>query len=119
MDVDDALRAVDLERSEPRPAVRDLVRLSDAWHGRPDQLAALLSECGRPLTSAEQARLVVEVALDSVTAIAYGSAHSEPEPVERGRRTPARLLAPMTVQGAVAGRVGLRPNAFTASRARG
>ncbi|MFJ7305266.1 NUDIX domain-containing protein [Streptomyces sp. NPDC099088] len=39
---------LDLERSEPGPAVRDLVRLSDAWHGRPDLLAAFLAGYGRP-----------------------------------------------------------------------
>ncbi|MFJ8804429.1 hypothetical protein [Streptomyces sp. NPDC102487] len=76
---------IDLERSEPGPAVRDLVRLSDAWQGRPDLLAAFLAGYGRPLTPAEQARLVI----DSVSAIAYG----DPELVERGRRTLARLRA--------------------------
>ncbi|MEU8794597.1 phosphotransferase [Streptomyces sp. NPDC048643] len=84
---------IDLERSEPGPAVRDLVRLSDAWHGRPDLLAAFLAGYGRPLTPAEQARLVIDAALDSVSAIAYGSAHADPELVERGRRTLARLGA--------------------------
>lgn len=84
---------IDLERSEPGPAVRDLVRLSDAWHGRPDLLAAFLAGYGRPLTPAEQARLVIDTALDSVSGIAYGAAHDDPELVERGRRTLARLRA--------------------------
>ncbi|WP_326841086.1 NUDIX domain-containing protein [Streptomyces sp. NBC_01558] len=84
---------IDLERSEPGPAVRDLVRLSDAWHGRPDLLAAFLAGYGRPLTPAEQARLVIDAALDAVSAIAYGAAHGDLELVERGRRTLARLRA--------------------------
>ncbi|MGW6485759.1 phosphotransferase [Streptomyces sp. NPDC055056] len=84
---------IDLERSEPGPAVRDLVRLSDAWHGRPDLLGAFLAGYGRPLPPAEQARLVIDAALDSVSSIAYGSTHADPELVERGRRTLARLRA--------------------------
>ncbi|WP_237519111.1 aminoglycoside phosphotransferase family protein, partial [Streptomyces sp. SID5910] len=84
---------IDLERSEPGPAVRDLARLSDAWHGRPDLLAAFLGGYGRQLTPAERARLVIDAALDSVSGIAYGSAHGDPELVERGRRTLARLRA--------------------------
>ncbi|WP_328584965.1 aminoglycoside phosphotransferase family protein [Streptomyces sp. NBC_00370] len=84
---------IDLERSEPGPAVRDLVRLSDAWAGRPDLFAAFLTGYGRPLAPAETARLVIDTALDSVSGIAYGSAHGDPELVERGRRTLARLRA--------------------------
>lgn len=84
---------VDLERSEPGPAVRDLVRLSDAWAGRPDLFEAFLAGYGRSLTAAEQARLVIDVALDSVSGISYGAAHGDPELVERGRRTLARLRA--------------------------
>ncbi|MFG3165628.1 hypothetical protein [Streptomyces sp. NPDC048200] len=92
--------------------MRDLVRRSDAWHGCPDLLAAFFAGYGRLLTPAEQAGLVVDAALDSVGGIAYGSAHGGPKLVERGRRTLARLLAPMTVQGLWL--AGLRPNAFTA-----
>lgn len=90
---DGTLRVFDFERSEPGPAVRDLVRLSDAWHGRPDLLAAFLAGYGRPLSPAEQARLVIDAALDSVSGIAYGSDHGDLELVERGRRTLARLRA--------------------------
>jgi 8-oxo-dGTP pyrophosphatase MutT (NUDIX family)/Ser/Thr protein kinase RdoA (MazF antagonist) len=84
---------IDLERSEPGPAVRDLVRLSDAWSGRPDLYEAFLTGYGRTLTGAEEARLVINMALDSVSGIAYGVAHGDPELVERGRRTLARLRA--------------------------
>ncbi|MGV9654470.1 phosphotransferase [Streptomyces sp. NPDC003554] len=84
---------IDLERSEPGPAVRDLVRLSDAWVGRPDLFEAFLAGYGRPLTAAEQARLVIDAALDSVSGLSYGVAHGDPELVERGRRTLARLRA--------------------------
>jgi ADP-ribose pyrophosphatase YjhB (NUDIX family) len=84
---------IDFERSEPGPAVRDLVRLSDAWVGRPDLFEAFVSGYGRSLTAAEEARLVIDAALDSVSGIAYGAAHGDPELVERGRRTLARLRA--------------------------
>lgn len=84
---------IDFERSEPGPAVRDLVRLSDAWAGRPDLFTAFMTGYGRPLTSAEQARLVIDAALDSVSGIAYGMSHGDPELVERGWRTLARLRA--------------------------
>ncbi|MET7642469.1 hypothetical protein ABZS83_02235 [Streptomyces sp. NPDC005426] len=85
------LGVIDLERSEPGPAVRDLVRLSDAWAGRPDLFAAFFSGYGRSLTAVEEARLVIDVALDSVSGIAYGSENCDPELVERGRRTLGRL----------------------------
>ncbi|CAM5504870.1 MULTISPECIES: phosphotransferase [Streptomyces] len=84
---------IDLERSEPGPAVRDLVRLSDAWAGRPDLFEAFLAGYGRSLTAAEESRLVIDAALDSVSGISYGVAHQEPELVERGRRTLTRLRA--------------------------
>ncbi|MEU6011453.1 phosphotransferase [Streptomyces sp. NPDC047453] len=92
-DLEVVVAVIDLERSEPGPAVRDLVRLSDAWAGRPDLFEAFLAGYGRPLTAAEQARLVIDAALDSVSGIAYGAAHGDPELVERGRRTLARLRA--------------------------
>ncbi|WP_328455518.1 phosphotransferase [Streptomyces sp. NBC_00386] len=84
---------IDLERSEPGPAVRDLVRLSDAWVGRPDLFEAFLAGYGRSLTDAEEARLGIDMALDAVSGIAFGVAHGDPELVERGRRTLARLRA--------------------------
>ncbi|WP_221354654.1 phosphotransferase [Streptomyces beigongshangae] len=84
---------IDFERSEPGPAVRDLVRLSDAWSGRVDLFEAFLAGYGRSLTATEEACLVIDAALDSVSGIAYGVAHRDPELVERGRRTLARLRA--------------------------
>jgi 8-oxo-dGTP pyrophosphatase MutT (NUDIX family) len=88
---DDILAVIDFERSEPAPAVRDLVRLSDAWAGRPDLYQALLAGYGRPLTAVEEEHLVVEAVLDSVSGIQYGAAHGDPELVERGKRTLQRL----------------------------
>ncbi|MEU9472193.1 phosphotransferase [Streptomyces avermitilis] len=82
---------IDFERSEPGPAVRDLVRLSDAWAGRVELFEAFLAGYGRSLTATEEARLVIDAALDSVSGIAYGVAHRDPELIERGRRTLARL----------------------------
>lgn len=90
---DGFLGVIDLERSEPGPAVRDLVRMSDAWADRPELFEAFLTGYGRPLTQAEEARLVIDMALDSVSGIAFGVAHGDPELVERGRRTLARLRA--------------------------
>ncbi|MER5549781.1 phosphotransferase [Streptomyces sp. NPDC002589] len=71
-DSDIFVAVIDLERSEPGPAVRDLVRLSDAWVGRADLFEAFLAGYGRSLTAAEEARLVVDTALDSVSGVAYG-----------------------------------------------
>ncbi|MER6031851.1 phosphotransferase [Streptomyces sp. NPDC001851] len=84
---------IDFERSERAPAVRDFVRLSDAWHGRPDLHEALMTGYGRPLSLAEEEHLVVLSVLDAVSGIQYGAAHGDPELVERGRRTLARLRA--------------------------
>lgn len=90
---DGFLGVIDFERSEPGPAVRDLVRLSDAWAGRPDLYESLLTGYGRPLTAVEEEHLVVEAALDSVSGIQFGAAHGDPELVERGKRTLKRLRA--------------------------
>ncbi|MFF6772718.1 phosphotransferase [Streptomyces sp. NPDC012637] len=89
----DVLYVIDFERSEEGPAIRDFVRLSDAWHGRPDLLQAVMDGYGRPFTPEEEAQLTVLSVLDSVSGISYGTAHGDPELVERGRRTLARLRA--------------------------
>lgn len=47
---DGSVTVIDFERSEPAPAVRDLVRLSDAWVSRPDLFDAFLTGYGRKLT---------------------------------------------------------------------
>ncbi|MFB7513181.1 phosphotransferase [Streptomyces sp. NPDC056144] len=87
----DTLYVIDFERSEVGPAVRDFVRLSDAWHGRPDLLQAVLDGYGRPFTPDEAAQLTVLSVLDAVSGISYGATHGDPELVERGLRTLARL----------------------------
>ncbi|MBQ0890608.1 phosphotransferase [Streptomyces sp. RM72] len=87
----DTLYVIDFERSEDGPAVRDFVRLSDAWHGRPDLLQAVMDGYGRPFTPEEEAQLTVLSVLDAVSGISYGTAHGDPELVERGLRTLARL----------------------------
>lgn len=89
----DALYVIDFERSEEGPAARDFVRLSDAWHGRPDLQQAVMDGYGRPFTPEEEAQLTALSVLDSVSGISYGAAHGDPELVERGRRTLARLRA--------------------------
>ncbi|MFD7919645.1 phosphotransferase [Streptomyces sp. NPDC059740] len=92
-DAEDSVAVIDLERSEPGPAVRDLVRLSDAWASRPDLYEAFMDGYGRPLTAAEEARLVIDTTLDAVSGIQFGAAHGHPELVERGHRALARLRA--------------------------
>nr|WP_024127531.1 phosphotransferase [Streptomyces sp. F12]AHE40294.1 NUDIX hydrolase [Streptomyces sp. F12] len=92
-EADDVLYVIDFERSEEGPAIRDFVRLSDAWHGRPDLLQAVMDGYGRPFTPEEEAHLTVLSVLDSVSGISYGAVHGDPELVERGRRTLARLRA--------------------------
>ncbi|MEU7028911.1 phosphotransferase [Streptomyces sp. NPDC046275] len=92
-EVADVLYVIDFERSEEGPAIRDFVRLSDAWHGRPDLLQALLDGYGRPFTPEEEDQLTVLSVLDAVSGISYGAAHGDPELVERGLRTLARLRA--------------------------
>ncbi|MFI7087617.1 phosphotransferase [Streptomyces anulatus] len=87
----DALYVIDFERSEPGAAVRDFVRLADAWHGRQDLFQALMDGYGRPFTPEEEAQFTVLSVLDAVSGIAYGTTHGDPELVERGLRTLARL----------------------------
>jgi hypothetical protein len=65
----------------------------DGWAGRDDLFEAFLAGYGRALTAAEQSRLVIDQALDSVSGISYGATHGNPELVERGQRTLARLRA--------------------------
>ncbi|MFF9624801.1 phosphotransferase [Streptomyces griseosporeus] len=89
----DACYVIDFERSEEGPAVRDFVRLSDAWHGRPDLRQAVMYGYGRSFTPEEEVQLAVLSALDAVSGISYGAAHGDPELVERGLRTLARLRA--------------------------
>ncbi|WP_236242396.1 phosphotransferase [Streptomyces sp. CC228A] len=88
-----SLYVIDFERSEDGPAVRDFVRLSDAWAGRPDLYEAVMDGYGRPFTPAEGEHLAVLDALDALSGIQYGAAHGDPELVERGHRTLARLRA--------------------------
>ncbi|MGF1425869.1 phosphotransferase [Kitasatospora sp. LaBMicrA B282] len=87
------LYVIDFERSEPGPAIRDFVRLSDAWAGRPDLYEALMAGYGRQLSQAEEEHLAVHQVLDAVSGIQYGIAHGDPELVERGRRTLAQQRA--------------------------
>ncbi|MGW2033763.1 phosphotransferase [Streptomyces sp. NPDC001811] len=89
----DTLYVIDFERSEDGPAVRDFVRLSDAWHARPDLLTAMMNGYGRLFTPEEEAHLTVLSVLDAVSGISYGTAHGDPELVERAHRTLARLRA--------------------------
>lgn len=102
-DSDGTVAVIDLERSEPGPAVRDLVRLSDAWANRPDLYEAFMVGYGKTLTATEEARLGIDMALDAVSGIQFGSAHGDPELVERGHRTLARLRAGHAANSPVGG----------------
>ncbi|MFI9210301.1 phosphotransferase [Streptomyces sp. NPDC053253] len=90
---DGGLRIVDFERSEPQPVVRDLVRLLDHFDGREDLCQAFFAGYGRPFTALEDAHLAAEAVLDALSGVGYGTAHGDPELVERGRRTLARSRA--------------------------
>ncbi|MEU8779479.1 hypothetical protein [Streptomyces sp. NPDC048606] len=57
----------------------------------PDLLQAVIDGYGRPLTPEEEAQLTVSSVLDAVSDISYGTAHGDPELVERDQRTLARL----------------------------
>nr|BEK71473.1 hypothetical protein KPHV_87000 [Kitasatospora purpeofusca] len=89
----DELYVIDFERAQAGPAVRDFVRLANAWAGRPDLLEALTDGYGRPFTATELEYLTVLEALDAVSGIQYGAAAGDPELLERGLRTLARLRA--------------------------
>ncbi|MFF8381810.1 phosphotransferase [Streptomyces sp. NPDC015661] len=93
---DGTVRVIDFERSEPQPLVRDFVRILAHFEGRPDLAAAFFAGYGRPLTGAEQAHLIASAALDSVSGIAFGTRAGDPELVERGRLTLARLRTGIT-----------------------
>ncbi|MFJ1654517.1 phosphotransferase enzyme family protein [Streptomyces sp. NPDC088337] len=91
LDDDGSLAVIDFERSEPGPAIRDLVRLADAWATQPRLHDAFMSGYGRQLTPAEEERFVVDSTLDALSGIQYGATHADVETQERGHRTLARL----------------------------
>jgi Ser/Thr protein kinase RdoA (MazF antagonist) len=85
-------RLIDYERSEPGPAVRDLVRLTDEWADRPELQEAFFNGYGRRLTPDEAEVLPALEALDAVSGIAWGSVDARDQHVvRRGQRTLARL----------------------------
>ncbi|MFE2014276.1 phosphotransferase [Streptomyces sp. NPDC059491] len=90
---DGTLRVIDFERSEPQPRVRDFVRILDCFDGRPDLADSFLVGYGRPLSDDERTHLIASTALDAVSGIAFGTRTGDPELVERGHRTLARLRA--------------------------
>ncbi|MEY9956758.1 phosphotransferase [Streptacidiphilus sp. MAP5-52] len=92
---------IDFERSEPGPAVRDVVRLADEWAHRPELETAFWAGYGRALTQAEAELLPVLEALDAVSGIAWGSADGgrDRHVVQRGQRTLARLHTNARAQG--------------------
>ncbi|MFE5162674.1 phosphotransferase enzyme family protein [Streptomyces sp. NPDC056697] len=93
LDDNGSLAVVDFERSEPGPAIRDLVRLADAWATQPRLHDAFMSGYGRALTPDEEERFVIDSTLDALSGIQYGATHGDPETQQRGHRTLARLRA--------------------------
>jgi Ser/Thr protein kinase RdoA (MazF antagonist) len=86
------LAVVDLERARPHAVVFDMVLLAcGPWVGRPDLRAAFFEGYGRELTDKEERSLRCLSALDAASAISWGVPHHDPEIVERGRATLARL----------------------------
>ncbi|GAA2255658.1 hypothetical protein GCM10010430_44340 [Kitasatospora cystarginea] len=91
MNDQDEVALIDFERAEYGPRTRDFVRLADLWAHRPALRQAFFDGYGDVLTAEEAERLDCEEALDALSGIAYGTSHDDPEVVERGRRTLARL----------------------------
>jgi hypothetical protein len=70
----------------------DMVLLAcGPWVGRPDLRAPFFEGYGRELTDKEERSLRCLSALVAASAISWGVPHQDPEIVERGRATPARL----------------------------
>lgn len=82
---------IDFARGEPGPAIRDLVRLSDARAAQPLLHDAFMSGYGRDPTPAEEERFVVDSTLDALSASQYGATHPDTETRQRGHRTLARV----------------------------
>lgn len=85
------LALFDYERSEVGPLVSDFIRIADTWANAPARQAALFDGYGRLLSPDEVQALQGFSALDALSGIQYGSAHGDPELVERGHRTLYRL----------------------------
>ncbi|KAA6215651.1 NUDIX domain-containing protein [Streptomyces filamentosus] len=98
---DGTVRVIDFARSEPQPRVRDFVRFLDRFEDREDLATAFFTGYGRRPTPAEEAHLVAGAALDAVSGIAFGTRTGDPELVERGRRTLARLATGSVRPGAL------------------
>ncbi|MGZ0198757.1 hypothetical protein ACNFR7_00805 [Streptomyces sp. RM1] len=85
---------IDFEEAKAvRPSGTSSACPTPGTDGRTDLHEALLTGYGRPLSPAEEEHLIVLSLLDAVSGIQYGAAHGDPELVERGRRTLARLRA--------------------------
>jgi Ser/Thr protein kinase RdoA (MazF antagonist) len=88
------LSLIDFERSEPAPAVRDLIRLEyGPWAAIPHLREAFFDGYGRPLTSTEEVALQSFAALDAISAIQWGTTNGEATTAARGYQTLTRLAA--------------------------
>lgn len=87
------LALIDFERSEPRPAVSDLIRLEyGSWDTRPELREAFLDGYGRDLTDDERQALTCLAALDALSGLQWGTEHGDTEVTGRARATFARLM---------------------------
>ncbi|MFC7014516.1 phosphotransferase [Streptomyces viridiviolaceus] len=94
LDEDGSLSVIDFGRSEPGPAIRDLVRLSDAWATQPCLHDAFMSGYGRGLTPAEEESFVIDSTLDALSGIQYGATRSDAETQEPGAPHPGAPATP-------------------------
>ncbi|MFB9833946.1 phosphotransferase enzyme family protein [Actinoallomurus acaciae] len=87
------LALIDFERSEPRPAVSDLIRLEyGSWDTRPELREAFLDGYGRDLTDDERRALPCLAALDALSGLLWGTEHGDAEVTGRARATFSRLV---------------------------
>lgn len=87
------LALIDFERSEPGPAVRDLIRLEyGSWDTRPELREAFLDGYDRPLSDDELQALTCLAALDALSGLQWGTEHDDIEVTSRARATFARLM---------------------------
>lgn len=89
------LGAIDFERAEVAPAVRDLVLLeSDVFFDRPDLRDCFMHGYGRALDPVETRALEAWIVLDAASALAWGTENRQQGLIDRARRVfAARELA--------------------------
>ncbi|MGW1728979.1 NUDIX domain-containing protein [Streptomyces sp. NPDC002306] len=101
----DSLVVINFERSEPVPAIRGLVRLSNAWATQPRRLPVRLRPRTRP-----RRRRMLRHRLDALAGIQHGATHADSETPQRGHRALARLRAEDGGRGPATPKIPSRSN---------